>query len=113
MGKGRAYNIGQDETLSLIQFLELLAETMHCPLKVEQIPRVALEREHLLPDCSPFSGTWMSSLDNSRSKAELGMQYTPVSMYVKKLVSYFQAVRRHDVEGYAQRPRELAFGKRR
>lgn len=112
-GKGRAYNIGQDETMSLTQFLELLAETMHCPLKIAQIPREELERQRLLPDCSPFSGTWMSSLENSRSKAELGMQYTPVATYVKKLVSYFLAVRSHGVEGYAQRPRELAFGNRR
>jgi nucleoside-diphosphate-sugar epimerase len=113
LGRGCAYNIGQDETLSLVQFLELLAETMHCPLKLVPVPREELDREGLLPHCSPFSGRWMSSLENARSKAELGMQYTPVSTYVKKLVSYFQAVRPHTVEGYAQRPRELEFAKSR
>jgi nucleoside-diphosphate-sugar epimerase len=112
-GKGRAYNIGQDETLSLGEFLELLAETMHCPLKVVRVPREELDRESLLPHCSPFSGKWMSSLDNTRSKAELGMQYTLVATYVKKLVSYFQAVRPHNVEGYAQREREVEFAKSR
>jgi len=112
-GKGRAYNIGQDETLSLTQFLELLAETMHCPLKIVRVPREELNREGLLPHCSPFSGKWMSSLDNARSKAELGMQYTSVATYVKKLVSYFQAVRPHNVEGYAQRQREVEFAKSR
>jgi hypothetical protein len=66
-----------------------------------------------LPDCSPFSGRWMSSLENARSKAELGMQYTPVTAYVKKLMSYFQAVRQHAVEGYVQRPRELELAKSR
>src|SRR6478672_3107112 len=112
-GKGCAYNIGQDETLSLVQFLELLAETMHCPLKIVRVPREELNRQGLLPHCSPFSGKWMSSLDNARSKAELGMQYTPVAAYVKKLVSYFQAVRPHSVEGYAQRQREAEFAKLR
>jgi nucleoside-diphosphate-sugar epimerase len=112
-GKGRAYNIGQDETLQLSQFLELLAETMHCPLKIVGVPREELNREGLLPHCSPFSGKWMSSLENACSKDELGMQYTPVATYVKKLVSYFQAVRPHTVEGYAQRPRELEFAKSR
>jgi nucleoside-diphosphate-sugar epimerase len=112
-GKGRAYNIGQDETLSLVEFLELLAETMHCPLKIVRVLREELDRQGLLPHCSPFSGKWMSSLDNARSKAELGMQYTPVVTYVKKLVSYFQAVRPHNVEGYAQRQREVEFGKSR
>jgi len=112
-GRGCAYNIGQNETLSLPQFLELLAETMHCPLKIVLAPREELDREGLLPHCSPFSGKWMSSLDNARSKAELGMEYTPVSTYLKKLVSYFQAVRPHNVEGYAQRQREVEFAKSR
>jgi nucleoside-diphosphate-sugar epimerase len=112
-GQGCAYNIGQDETLSLVQFLELLAETMHCPVKIVRVPPEELNHEGLLPHCSPFSGRWMSSLDNARSKAELGMQYTPVPTYVKKLVSYFQAVRPHTVEGYAQRPREVEFAKSR
>lgn len=112
-GKGCAYNIGQDETLSLIEFLELLAATMHCPLKIVRAPREELDREGLLPHCSPFSGKWMSSLDNTRSKTELGMQYTPVATYVKKLVSYFQAVRPHNVEGYEQRQRELELAKSR
>jgi nucleoside-diphosphate-sugar epimerase len=113
LGKGTAYNIGQDETLSLNQLLELLAETMHCPLNIVRVPREQLNREGLLPHCSPFSGRWMSSLENARSKAELGMQYTPVATCLKKLVSYFQAVRPHSVEGYAQRPRELEFAKSR
>lgn len=112
-GKGSAYNIGQDETLSLAEFLELLAATMHCPLKIVRAPREELDREGLLPHCSPFSGKWMSSLDNTRSKAELGMQYTPVATYLKKLISYFQAVRPHNVEGYAQRQREVEFVKSR
>ncbi len=46
--KGCAYNIGQDETLSLTQFLELLAETMHCPLKIVRVPREELDREGLV-----------------------------------------------------------------
>jgi nucleoside-diphosphate-sugar epimerase len=110
-GKGCAYNIGQDETLSLNQFLELLAKTMHCPLNIVRVPREELNREGLLPHCSPFSGRWMSSLENARSKVELGMQYTPVVAYVKKLVSYFQAVRQHTVEGYLQRSRETEWAR--
>jgi len=106
-GKGRAYNIGQDETLALEEFLELLAELMHRPLKIFQAPRAELERLGLLPDCSPFSGKWMSSLDNARSKAELGIEYTPMRDYLKKLVSYYQAVRPREIEGYRQRQKEL------
>jgi nucleoside-diphosphate-sugar epimerase len=112
-GIGSAYNIGQDETLSLVEFLELLAATMHCPLKMVRVPREELNQEGLLPYCSPFSGKWMSSLENARSKAEVGMQYTPVATYLKKLVSYFQAVRPRTIEGYQQRACELEFAKSR
>lgn len=112
-GKGGAYNIGQDETLTLEQFLTMLAELMHRPLDIVRVPRVELERQGLLPECSPFSGTWMSSLDNARSKAELGIAYTPMREYVKKLVSYYQAVRPREIEGYAQRPKELELAQAR
>jgi nucleoside-diphosphate-sugar epimerase len=107
LGKGVAYNLAQDETLSLNQFLELLAESMHRPLKIVRVPREELNREGLLPNCSPFSDPWMSSLENARSKAELGMEYTAVSSYVKKLVGYYQAVPARKIEGYAARPGEL------
>ena len=113
VGKGRAYNIGQDETVTLQQFLELLAELMHRPLKIVQAPRVELERQGLLPDCSPFSGKWMSSLDNTRSKAELGITYTPLRDYLKKLVSYYQATPSREIVGYAQRARELELARTR
>ncbi|HZS25778.1 MAG TPA: SDR family oxidoreductase [Candidatus Angelobacter sp.] len=107
VGKGRAYNICQDETLTLEQFLAMLAELMHRQLKIVQVPRVELERQGLLPDCSPFSGKWMSSLDNARSKAELGITYTPMRDYLKKLVSYYQTASAREIAGYIQRAKEL------
>lgn len=113
VGKGCAYNIGQDETLSLTEFLELFAGLMHRPLKILRVPREQLAAERLLPHCSPFSGLWMSSLENARSKTELGMEYTPVSTYLRKLLSYFQAVPARPIEGYAQRQRELQFAQSR
>jgi len=107
LGKGRAYNIGQDETLSLEEFLKMLAEIMHRPLSLVRMAREKLQRHSLLPYCSPFSGLWMSSLDNSRSKEELGMRYTPMPVYLEKLVSYFQSAPARKIEGYRQRAREL------
>lgn len=109
MTRGCAYNIGQDETLSLDQFLEMLTELMHRPLKIVRVAREELAREGLLPLCSPFSGQWMSSLENARSKAELGMTYTPVATYLRRLISYYQAVPARKIEGYAQRPKELSL----
>jgi nucleoside-diphosphate-sugar epimerase len=113
LGKGSAYNLAQDETLSLKQFLELLAESMHRALRVLRVPREELNGEGLLPHCSPFSDPWMSSLENAYGKAELGVEYTPVTSYVKKLVSYYQAVPARRIDGYAQRPRERELAKSR
>jgi len=107
LSKGCAYNIGQDETLSLAEFLELLARLMHCSLKIVRVPREELNRQGFLPHCSPFSGLWMSSLENARSKAELGMECTPVTSYVKNLVDYFQAMPKRKIEGCERRAQEL------
>jgi nucleoside-diphosphate-sugar epimerase len=111
LGKGRAYNIGQDETFSLEEVLKMLAELMHRPLRLVQMAREELQSHGLLPYCSPFSGQWMSSLDNTRSKEELGMRYTPMRVYLEKLVSHFQSARKRKIEGYSQRARELELAR--
>lgn len=107
VGKGKAYNIGQDETFSLEKFLELAAGLLGFSLSLVRMPREELERQGLLPDCSPFSGKWMSSLENRRGKEELGMVYTPVRTYLSRLMNYFQSVPARNIDGYEQRTKEL------
>jgi len=110
---GRAINISQDETLSLRQFLELLAEHQsHGRLVLAPVPRQVLEAANLLPDCSPFSDPWMSSLTNERSRSELGMTYTPVRVYLSRLVEHFRSCQL-EPPGYAQRLRELELARQR
>jgi nucleoside-diphosphate-sugar epimerase len=111
LGRGEAYNIGQDETLSLEEFLNLLAELAHAPLHLARLPKAQLKSAGLLPDCSPFSGSWMSSLDNTRSKAEFGMQYTSMRDYLSELVQFFERTPPKPVEGYRQRARELEMSR--
>jgi nucleoside-diphosphate-sugar epimerase len=108
-GKGQAYNIGQDEALSLEEFLRMLAHYARRPLQLVSIPRAELDKTSLLPQCSPFSDPWMSALDNSRSKRALGMKYTPVETYLGELVAFFQAASRRAIPGYARRSEELAI----
>jgi len=112
-GKGRAYNLSQDETLSLQEFLQMLAGIMNAPLRIVRVPREMLEQQGLWPDCSPFSGRWMSSLDNRRSKAELGIAYTPLRTYLNRLIRHFAAGPQREIEGYKQRARELELAKSR
>ncbi len=106
---GRAYNIAQDETLSLEEFLSLLAGIAGCPLRLRRVGRDALERRGLIPDCSPFSDPWMSELDNQRSKTELGLAYTPLAEYVRRIVARYDAAPPSAPEGYRRRREELAL----
>ncbi|MHB1021965.1 MAG: NAD-dependent epimerase/dehydratase family protein, partial [Acidobacteriaceae bacterium] len=104
---GRAYNISQEETVTIEEFLTLLAEIADRTLRIVRLPREKLERAGLLPYCSPFSSTWMSTLDNARSKAELGLRYTPLREYVARLVRYFETMPPRHPVGFAQREKEL------
>ena len=105
--KGRVYNIAQDETLTLEDFLILLAEITGQTLNLKPIDRTILENLQLLPDCSPFSDPWMSELDNQRSKQELGMQYTPLPVYLEKMIRYYQDSQLPMPEGYQRRGEEI------
>lgn len=89
-GKGQAFNISQDETLMLDQFLKILADLMGKPLNLLTVPRKTLEEQGFLPDCSPFSDLWMSELDNTLSKETLNMRYTPVETYLAYIMAYHQ-----------------------
>jgi nucleoside-diphosphate-sugar epimerase len=107
LGLGRAYNISQDETLSLEAFLGKLAHLANAQSRVVRIPRERLNQLSLLPACSPFSGTWMSVLDNARSVTELGMKYTPFVECLDKLVRFFESSPERQIEAYTQRALEL------
>jgi nucleoside-diphosphate-sugar epimerase len=104
---GRAYNICQNEVVPLSEFLRLLAEMANAELRIQYVPRAVLENHALIPDCSPFSGTWMSMLANQRSIDEMGMRYTPLDVYLRRLVEYFSRNRNADIPGYKRRDLEL------
>jgi nucleoside-diphosphate-sugar epimerase len=106
---GRTYNISQNETLSLRDFLGLTAEIAGSKLHVAAFPRPLLDSARLLPSCSPFSDPWMSSLTNDRSQRELGMTFTPVRDYLQNLIEHYREHREPSPPGYEQRNRELAF----
>lgn len=105
-GRGEAYNLYRDEEVSIEEFLGLLASMDGAELRIACVPRERLHRDNLLPGCSPFSGAWMSNLDNRRSKQELGITYTPLREYLSRLVEYFSS-RLEAPPGYARRAREL------
>jgi nucleoside-diphosphate-sugar epimerase len=107
--KGRAYNISQDETTSLEEFLNIVGDLLAVQPHLIHFRRGLLEANGFLPDCSPFSERWMSELTNERSKAELGMTYTPLRDYLGKIIAYYDANPPRDPVGYKRRHREIQF----
>lgn len=109
-GKGRAYNIAQDETVTLAEFIGMMCAIMgrDWPELVE-MKRSVLEANGFLPDCSPFSDRWMSELTNERSKAELGMTYTPLADYLARIIGHYEAHPPGQPAGYRRRGSERHF----
>lgn len=105
----RAYNITQDETVSLEGFLTRLAAIMEKPLYLKRFNRPVLEAQGFLPDCSPFSDLWMSELDNTLSKADLGMQYTPLNDYLARIVEHYAHTLPAQPTSYRRRHAERRF----
>jgi nucleoside-diphosphate-sugar epimerase len=104
--QGKAYNITQEETLSLEAFLEIVGDALGMRPHIIRTDRDLLEANGFLPDCSPFSERWMSELDNTLSKRELGMQYTPVEDYLYQIVAHYQAHPQPVPAGYKRRASE-------
>jgi nucleoside-diphosphate-sugar epimerase len=112
---GQAYNLAQDETPTLAELLALTAERLGAPPRLVDVPVAAVRSAGLDPLLlSPFSGSWMSFLDPSRAKAELGFRHEPLGSYLDKIVTAFLAHPRPDPPpGYEQRAAELGLALQR
>lgn len=109
LARGRAYNISQDETSTLEEYLTVLGEIMGTPPNLVRVKRDLLEANGFLPDCSPFSERWMSELDNTLSKRELGVTYTPLPVYLERIVRYYRENPPPPPAGYRRRRAELTL----
>lgn len=106
-GPSHVYNISQDETLPLPDFLSIVAELLDtAPPRVIEVKRSLLEAQGFLPDCSPFSDRWMSELTNERSKAELDMVYTPIREALAAIIAHYQEEPPRKPASYSRRSAE-------
>jgi nucleoside-diphosphate-sugar epimerase len=112
--RGLAYNVCQEETPTLPQFLELLAGILGAPLRTVLVAPTQVEAAGLdLRATSPFSSRWMSLLDPVRARGELGFQHRPLRAYLETIVACFLAhPPAEPPPGYAQRGRELELAAR-
>lgn len=111
-GKGDAINISQDETVSLAEFLTLLAEVMEVGApKLCIVRQSELEAAGFLPDCSPFSERWMSELDNTHSKTTYGISYTPLAEALTNIVQFYREHPPVTPSSYKRRHAEIEFAR--
>jgi nucleoside-diphosphate-sugar epimerase len=108
---GRAYNLAQDETPTLVELLTVTAELLGAPLRLLPVPAAKLVEAGLEPvRISPFSGRWMSFVDPARARAELAFRHEPLRSYLDKIVTAFLARPPLDTPpAYADRAREKAL----
>jgi nucleoside-diphosphate-sugar epimerase len=105
---GRAYNLAQDETPTLVELLTALAAALGARPRLVEVSHEAVTAAGLDPLLlSPFSGRWMSFIDPGLAKAELGFHHEPLGSYLDKIVTTFLANPRSDPPpGYEQREAE-------
>jgi nucleoside-diphosphate-sugar epimerase len=89
---GEAYNLAQDETPTARELLTIAAELLGARPRFVPVPARDIEAAGLdVVAVSPFSGRWMSFLDPSRAKAELGFRHEPLREYLGRIVAAFVA----------------------
>jgi nucleoside-diphosphate-sugar epimerase len=111
---GTAFNVSFGQSLTLDEFLSMLHGITASESGILKVKRERLVEAGLLPDCSPFSGKWMSELDNTVSVSELGAKYTSPADYLPSIVEDYR--RRWMSSGlvpdsYRQREKELSFAR--
>jgi len=102
---GRAYNLAQEETPTLAEVVVRLRGLLGSRAEIVPVPSEQLRSAGLDPAAiSPFSGRWMSFLDPSRARRELGFAHEPLDAYLGKIVASFLAHPPGDrPEGFARR----------
>jgi nucleoside-diphosphate-sugar epimerase len=108
---GQTYNLSQDEAPTLAELVTMLADLLGAPARTVAVPARDLTAAGLkLLEVSPFSDPWMSRLDASRARAELGFRHQPLARYLDKIVSCFlNHPPASPPVGYRHRARELTL----
>jgi nucleoside-diphosphate-sugar epimerase len=108
---GQAYNLAQDETPTLAELVTMLADLLGAPTRTVAVPSTTLAASGLAPKAiSPFSTPWLSFIDPSRARAELGFQHEPLRSYLDKIVTNFlNHPPTTPPDSYANRPAELTL----
>ena len=89
---GQAYNLCQDDTPTLAELVGQMSRLLGAPDRSVAIQRGQIENAGLLPqEISPFSTAWMSFLEPTKAKVELGFNAERAASYLPKIVMAFLA----------------------
>ena len=110
---GRAYNLAQAETPTLVELLSLMAALLGAPARLVPAPAADLRSAGLTPlGVSPFSGRWMSFLDPGLAQAELGFAHEAPAIYLDKIITaYLNHPPAAPPPGYATRAAEVRLAR--
>ena len=110
---GRAYNLGDSQTLTLEDFVKLSARIMHRDAQL-LYPEHAWLKEHGFDfAASPFSSGLDFVVDISRAESELGWASTPAPAWIEETINwYLFSYTGPAPANYAARKRELELAKK-
>ncbi len=105
---GRAFNLAQEEMPTLAELVATLRELVGSTARMVPIARESLRAAGLgAIDVSPFDNPWMSCLDPSRARDELGFRHAPLTQTLTSICASFLAHTPADrPPGYARRDLE-------
>ncbi len=108
---GGAWNLCQDETPFVWDLIGMLIDRLGAPDRRVAVPRGAFG-DLPVRDVSPFSGLWMSLLDPTRARADLGFRHRPLATYLDSIVASYLAHPPADPPpGYERRAEEIALAR--
>ncbi len=108
---GEAFNLSQDEELTVAEMVKILADLLGTPHRLQPITAAQLVQAGLSSrNVSPFSGKWSSRLDPTRAQTALGFRHQPLVRYLKAMVTtWLSNPPVTPPTGYLQRQQELSL----
>jgi len=107
---GKAYNLAQEEYLSLRNFVLKSAEILNRKIEIVDIPSKILEKTSFGVAFSPFSSRRPFILDVQKAKKELHFSSTPFMTWAEKTINwFFKEYEGEPPENYSLREKEIDF----
>jgi len=107
---GKAYNLAQEEIVSLRGFVQKAASIMKCKLELVDIPSRVLERARVGLSFSPLFMKRPFVLQTTRARRELNFSATPFDIWLRKTIKWFaEEYEGGPPENYSNREKEVEF----